>query len=140
MHFYYLLGSIYLLIGGLSTKKPIRRMETGWAHGVALLRAQFFSGQVPFSGQQGFLGQHAFFSAHSVFLGQHAFFSAHSVFLGQHFFLGHSAFFAQHFFTQGVGAAGAGAGSWALTIPQLNATASRVRASFFISFVLSMVW
>lgn len=127
MHFYYLLGSIFLLIGSLNTKKPIRRMETGWAHGVALLRAQFFSGQVPFSGQQGFLGQHAFFSAHSVFL-------------GQHFFLGHSAFFAQHFFTQGVGAAGAGAGSWALTIPQLNATASRVRASFFISFVLSMVW
>lgn len=84
-------------------------------------------------GHESFLGQQAF-------LGQHAFFPGHSAFFGQHFFFGHSDFLAQHFFTHGAGAAGAGAGSRALTIPQLNATANKTRASFFMLMVLSMVW
>lgn len=88
---------------------------------------QSFFGHAPFLGQQAFFGQHAFFPGHSAFF-------------GQHFFFEHSAFLAQHFFTHGVGAAGAGAGSWAVTMPQLNATASKARASFFILMVLSMVW
>jgi hypothetical protein len=76
--------------------------------------------------QQGLAG-------HAVFLGQH-FFS------GQHFGFGHSTFLAQHFFTQGVW--GAGAGSCALSTPQQNAAASRLRANFFIvifPFYLSLV-